>query len=424
MSKSKVLFFMTGSIACYKACQTLSRLTQAGCEVQVVASASALQFVGTATLEGLTGKPVVTDMYASGNVMDHIHLMRWADLVVVAPASANYVNKAAQGIADDLLHTMFMAHDFKKPFLIAPAMNVAMYNHPLTQNSLQKLKDIGIEILDGGTGALACGENGQGRLIEADELTQVILKKLNEPLSLLKKKSDSPTFDTKGAKVLITSGGTQEPIDTVRVISNISSGRTGKELAEALLDYGFDVTLLRSHSSVASSLVPDQKIFTSFASLKQQLEEALATKQYTHVIHLAAVSDYSVATIEVDGQKVKPFEVAKLNSDANDMSIHLQRNPKLVHLLKTWGGENLQVIAFKLTSKASPSERTTAVQKLFQKASVDAIVHNDLTEIDIIKKSHRFTLYTSSDLTSPQSLDGTQNLSLALTHFILERKPQ
>jgi phosphopantothenoylcysteine decarboxylase/phosphopantothenate--cysteine ligase len=107
MSKSKILFIMTGSIACYKACQVISRLVQADHEVQVVASPSALQFVGNATFEGLTGKSVVSDLYAAGNVMDHIHLMRWADLIIVAPATANYINKIAQGVGDDLSPLFF-----------------------------------------------------------------------------------------------------------------------------------------------------------------------------------------------------------------------------------------------------------------------------------------------------------------------------
>ena len=118
---------MTGSIACYKACNLISKLVQNDYDVQVVASASALHFVGNATLEGLTGKPVIHDLFQSGNIMDHIHLIRWCDLVITAPATANFINKISQGLGDDLLTTLFLAHDFKKPYLIAPAMNTSMY---------------------------------------------------------------------------------------------------------------------------------------------------------------------------------------------------------------------------------------------------------------------------------------------------------
>ena len=126
MSRSNVLLLVTGSIAAYKSCQVVSRLTQAGCNVQVVASPSALQFVGAATWEGLSGNPVVSDLFEPGRAMDHIHLMRKADVILAAPASAHFMNRAAHGVGDDLLTTMFLAHDFKKPFLMAPAMNTAM----------------------------------------------------------------------------------------------------------------------------------------------------------------------------------------------------------------------------------------------------------------------------------------------------------
>lgn len=411
MSKSKVLFLMTGSIACYKACHAISRLVQANCEVQVVASTAALQFVGNATIEGLTGKSVVSDMYAPGNVMDHIHLMRWADIIVVAPASANFINKAAHGYADDLLHTLFLAHDFKKPFLIAPAMNTAMYNHPLTQESLQKLKQIGIDVLDSTPGSLACGEIGQGRLLEPDDLVKIVLERLQKSPST---ETQSKASQARAAKILITSGGTQEPIDTVRVISNISSGRTGKDIAEKLNDLGFEVTLLRSHSSVSSALIPNQKVFTSFESLKNLLEEEIKSGHYTHIIHLAAVSDYSVDSIEASGISAKPFEIAKLSSDAESMSIHLKRNPKLVHMLKSWA-PGIKVIAFKLTSQASAEARQNAVNKLFRKDTVDAVVHNDLSEIDIYKKIHKFTLHTKN---GTQPVQGHEALAIELAKLI------
>ena len=149
MSKSNknILLIMTGSIACYKACAIVSSLHQKGYTVKTVLSPSSLHFVGTSTIEGLTGEPAITEMYAPGSVMDHIKLDRWADLILVAPATANYINKIAHGLGDDLLTTLFLAHDFKKPFLLAPAMNTMMYQHPTTQESLKKLRSFGIEIL-------------------------------------------------------------------------------------------------------------------------------------------------------------------------------------------------------------------------------------------------------------------------------------
>ncbi len=412
MSKSKVLFFMTGSIACYKACHVISRLVQANCEVQVVASKSALQFVGNATIEGLTGKTVVSDLFAHGNVMDHIHLMRWADLILVAPATANYINKAAQGIGDDLLQTMFLAHDFKKPFLIAPAMNTSMYMHPVTQKSLETLRGMGIEILDSASGILACGEEGWGRLLEPDLILKSALEALKKPSA----KSTEPTplqKTLKKVKVLVTAGGTQEPIDTVRVISNLSSGQTGITIAETLNQMGFEVTLLQSHSSSKNHHVSHREVFTSFKSLDQEMHKLLSENEYSHVIHAAAVSDYSVDSISVDGTKFQPFEVKKIGSDANSMQINLVRNHKIVDRLHEYSkNKDIKVIAFKLTSHASESERVNAVHKLFTNSHADFVVHNDLTEMDIVKRTHRFTLH------SPEKAVICEDLT-TLTHELI-----
>jgi phosphopantothenoylcysteine decarboxylase/phosphopantothenate--cysteine ligase len=163
-------------------------------------SKSSLEFVGAATIEGLTGEAPITDMYATGNVMDHINLMRWSDLVLVAPATANYINKIASGVGDDLLTTLFLAHDFNKPFLIAPAMNTKMYLHPVTQNSITLLKKLGIEILETASGVLACGEIGSGRLLEPD----LIFKEVEKSLSSINATTSSKIVPTsKKLKVLI-----------------------------------------------------------------------------------------------------------------------------------------------------------------------------------------------------------------------------
>ncbi|WP_374029328.1 bifunctional phosphopantothenoylcysteine decarboxylase/phosphopantothenate--cysteine ligase CoaBC [Bdellovibrio bacteriovorus] len=413
MSKSKVLFIMTGSIACYKACHVISRLVQNGCEVQVVATPSALKFVGNATLEGLTGKPVVSDMYAAGNVMDHIHLMRWADAIVVAPATASFLNKAAQGVGDDLVQTLFLAHDFKKPFLIAPAMNTSMYLHPVTQKSLEALRGMGLQILDTASGILACGEEGWGKLLEPDMILKFVLEALQKKSPAQEPAKDSRRTALSKVKVLITAGGTQEPIDTVRVISNLSSGRTGIALAEYMAQMGFEVTLLQAHGTPKTEHVSRRDYFTSFASLDEKMKEYLGSEDFTHVIHAAAVSDYSVDTIEAAGKKVRPFEVKKLSSDVDAMSIHLKRNHKIVDRLKTYSkNKSLQVIAFKLTSHASTEERKAAVEKLFKSSKADYVVHNDLAEIDIVQKTHKFTLI------SPTSSVVCDNLGVLVGELI------
>ncbi len=411
MSKSKVLFILTGSIACYKACHVISRLVQNGCDVQVVASPAALQFVGAATLEGLSGKPVISDMYASGNVMEHIHLMRWADAVLVAPATANFINKAAQGIADDLVQTLFLAHDFTRPFLVAPAMNTSMYTHPVTQKSLNTLKDMGIQILETASGVLACGEEGWGKLLEPDLILTKVLEELKKEGSLTAEKSkEAIPSPLSKVKILVTAGGTQEPIDTVRVISNLSSGRTGIAIAEHLAQMGFDVTLLQSHGSTKAEHVSRREVFTSFATLDEQMYELLSQEGFTHVIHTAAVSDYSVDSIEIHGKKFQPMDIKKMSSDADQMSIHLKRNHKIVDRLKYYSkNKDLKVIAFKLTSHATPDERQAAVEKLFTNSKADFVVHNDLTEIDVVRKTHKFTFVSPTNKIPCENLQQLKN---------------
>jgi phosphopantothenoylcysteine decarboxylase/phosphopantothenate--cysteine ligase len=167
---SKFLFKLSGSIAAYKACALISRLVQEGHTVQTVASPAALQFVGAATLEGLTGRAVITDIYAAGNQMDHIHLNRWADAVLLCPATARTLNHMAAGTGDEPLASFFLAHDFSTPYFVVPAMNQAMYAHPATQHALNTLKGWGIRIIEGKSGIQACGEHGLGRMAEPDEI--------------------------------------------------------------------------------------------------------------------------------------------------------------------------------------------------------------------------------------------------------------
>lgn len=402
---------MTGSIACYKACHVISRLIQNNCDVQVVATPAALQFVGNATLEGLSGKPVISDMYATGNVMDHIHLMRWADAILVAPATANFINKSAQGVGDDLVQTLFLAHDFTKPFLIAPAMNTSMYSHPVTQKSLQTLRSMGLQILDTASGILACGEEGWGKLLEPDLIVQATLEALEQKSSLSPShKKASAISALKKTKVLVTAGGTQEPLDTVRVISNLSSGRTGVTIAETLNQFGFDVTLLQAHGSAKTSEAMPRKLFTSFNSLDEQLKTLLSQDSYTHIIHAAAVSDYSVESIEINGAKYRPLEVKKMSSDAATMNIHLKRNHKIVDRLKEYSAnKNIQVIAFKLTSHATADERAMAINKLFKNSHADFVVHNDLTDIDLVHRIHRFTFASPTKAVPCEGLNALTN---------------
>jgi len=176
MSRSNVLVLFTGSIACYKACAVVSRLAQAGVTVQTVATPAALRFVGAATLEGLSGRPVFTDVFETGRALDHIEVARAADLALVCPATANTINRLATGVADDIVGTLFLAWELKqKPWWIAPAMNARMWEHPATSASVEKLRSWGVRLLDPVEGPHACGETGQGRLSEPEQIAAEVL---------------------------------------------------------------------------------------------------------------------------------------------------------------------------------------------------------------------------------------------------------
>lgn len=175
----KILFKISGSIAAYKACFVISKLVQQGHIVQTVCTANALKFIGQATLEGLTGLPVFVDPYAQEHTMDHIHLAKWADITIVCPASANIINKMAQGIADDSVTSLFLAHELKKkPYIIVPAMNQAMWHHPATQSSVEKLMSWGIEFILPSVGHQACGDHGPGRLAEPEAILTYLAERM------------------------------------------------------------------------------------------------------------------------------------------------------------------------------------------------------------------------------------------------------
>ncbi len=172
--KKKILVMLTGSISCYKICYLISKLMQSNYEVQCVATDAALKFVGNATFEGLTDRPVMTSMFEEGKSKAHITLPVWADLILLAPASANTISALAAGLANSLIGGIYLANNFKKPFLIAPAMNSNMFEHQATQESLKKLENLGAFIFDTEEGRLACNTIGKGRLIDPE----IIFKKI------------------------------------------------------------------------------------------------------------------------------------------------------------------------------------------------------------------------------------------------------
>jgi len=362
MSGSKILFVLTGSIAGYKACEAISQLVQRGHGVRTVATPAALRFIGPATLEGLTGEPVSHDLFANGAAMEHLNLSRWADVVVVCPATAHTINRFAAGLGDDLVGALFLAHDRTKPWLIAPAMNPAMWSHPATVASVARLGDWGVRFIAVGEGRTACGEVGEGRLAEPTAIVAAVEGALARPARRL--------------RVLVTSGGTSEPIDGVRVLTNTSTGRTGADLARHLVRCGHDAVLLRARSAVAAPPGCAEEVFSSFDELESALRQLLSTGRFDAAIHAAAVGDFGVGAVLVDGQPLAAG-VAKLDS-RHPPVLQLKANPKLVEMLRTFSPQPLKVVAFKLTRGARPDEIPGAVRQLRDSSDADWVVHNDL----------------------------------------------
>ena len=291
MANKKIVLGITGGIAAYKAAELVRLLVKSHCEVQVVMTEAACQFITPITMQALSGKPVFTHMWDASiaNGMPHIELSRAADAIVIAPASADFLAKLAQGKADDLLSTLCLARDC--PLLVAPAMNKQMWENPATQRNIAQLKADGINILGPDSGEQACGEVGLGRMLEAEDLHMLVNAHLSEkPL--------------KNKKIIITAGATIEMIDPVRAITNISSGKMGYAIAQAAFEMGADVTLVSGSATIKPPLGVKNISATSAESMYQVVMQNVA--QQDIFIGVAAVADYS--PVKKNTQKIKKSE--------------------------------------------------------------------------------------------------------------------
>jgi len=304
--RKKVLLGVTGGIAAYKAAELVRELTRSGVEVQVVMTEAACGFITPATLQALSGNPVFTDMWDARitNSMAHIELTRDKDAIVVAPATADFMAKVAHGLADDLLSTLCLAREC--PLLVAPAMNRQMWDSPATQRNVAQLGRDGVAILGPASGDQACGEVGMGRMLEAHEIAEAVMAFLAPKI-------------LKGVHILVTAGPTFEPIDAVRGITNMSSGKMGYAIARAALGAGAEVTLV---SGPVSLPAPVGARITRVETAAQMFE---AVKQHVArtdlYIGVAAVSDYRV-------DKPRQHKIKK--TDEAQLSLKLVPNPDIL----------------------------------------------------------------------------------------------
>lgn len=304
-----VVLAVTGSIAAYKIASLARMLKKLNCNVHVLMTRNATNFINPITLETLTQNKCLIDTFDRNfqYSVEHVALAKQADLVVIAPASANVIGKIANGLADDMLTTTVMACPCKK--LVSPAMNHNMYHNPIVQDNIEKLKRFGYEIVEPATGMLANGDSGDGRMPEPEELLEYILREIAFEKDLTSK------------KVLVTAGATREAIDPVRFITNHSSGKMGFAVAKAAMLRGAEVTLVAAHTEVAPP--PFVEIVNVVSA--QDMFEAVTTNsdKYDIIIKAAAVADYTPASTAD----------TKLKKSDDDMSIALKRTKDILKYL-------------------------------------------------------------------------------------------
>ncbi len=346
-----VVLGVTGSIAAYKAAELASQLTQAGARVEVIMTAAATEFVTPLTFRNITGRPVVTKMFelASEYSVEHVALAQAADVVVIAPATADIIARIAAGIADDMLCCTVLAT--KASVIVAPAMHAGMYENRVTQDNLAKLKARGFTMVGPDYGRLASGGMGLGRLVDVNE----ILGAIRQVLGI--------SNDLSAKRIVVTAGGTQEPVDPVRCLTNRSSGKMGYALAEAARDRGAQVTLVSAPSALLKPTGIDMVNVGTAQDMHDAVKKAVAKADV--LIMAAAVADYRPS--KVSKNKIK-------RERASGLILELERTPDILGEVK---GKFLRV------GFAAESENLVANAKgKLEKKRLDLIVANDITAKD------------------------------------------
>ena len=374
----KILLGVTGSIAAYKAGEIVSLLRKKGAEVFVIMTESAAKFIQPLTFSTLSGNPVIDNLFSTNDkmVVKHISLAEWADLILIAPVTANVIGKIANGISDDILTTTVMAS--KAKVIFAPAMNKNMISNPLYQQNVEKLTDLGYQFIDSEYGSLACGEMGEGRLANIEVIVDTVEYAL--------------TFknDYQGKTVLVTASCTREPIDKVRFISNYSSGKMGFALAKIARARGARVILITGPTSLPA---PKGIITITIESAEEMKKEVF--KYFSEadiVISAAAVADF------------RPKEVfaGKLKKDKSEKSIiELERTPDILYELGKKKGDKI-LVGF---AAETENMEANALKKLKEKR-LDLIVANDISakEAGFGSDKNRARLINSKGTTRELSL--------------------
>ncbi|MCZ6866752.1 MAG: bifunctional phosphopantothenoylcysteine decarboxylase/phosphopantothenate--cysteine ligase CoaBC [Chloroflexi bacterium] len=348
LDKKHIVLGVTGSIACYKALDLASKLTQGGALVDVVMTQSATRFVTPLAFGGITHQPVVIDLFdpQSELSVEHVALAERADLLVVAPATANSIAKMALGLADDPLTTTLLAT--MAPVIVAPAMDGHMYENAAVQENLKKLRDRGVTIVGPDEGYLASGKMGKGRLVETPELMGHIRAILGKD------------GDLAGSTIVVSAGGTQEPLDPARIITNQSSGKMGYALAEAARDRGARTVLVTAPTSLPDPVAVEVVRVQTALEMRDQVFKATANAQA--LVMAAAVADY----------RPRLASPQKLKKDSDSMTLELTRNPDI--LTETTGP------IVKVGFAAESQDLAQNAREKMARKGLDLIVANDITD--------------------------------------------
>ena len=351
LSGKRILLIISGGIAAYKALELIRRLRERGAAVTPVLTASAREFVTPLSVSALAGEKVYTDLFdlTDEAEMGHIQLSRVADLVLVAPATADLMAKMAQGFAGDLASTLLLATD--TPVMIAPAMNVRMWEHPATQRNLETLKGDGVTVIGPDAGDMACGEYGPGRLVEVPQIVAAVERAL----------ADGPL---KGRRVLVTSGPTHEPIDPVRYIANRSSGAQGTAIAEALRDLGAEVVFVTGPAEKAR---PTGVEVIEVESALEMRAAVLGALPVAAGVFAAAVADWRVA--QASSSKIKK-QAGRLPV------LEFSENPDILAEVSALGGERPDLVVGFAAETDDVVANATAKR---QRKGCDWIVANDVS---------------------------------------------
>ena len=353
LENKKILIIITGGISAYKTLDLIRKLSKLNCEIKTILTKSGKEFVTPLSITSLSKNKVYTDLFSVENEseMDHISLSRWSDLILVAPASSNFLTKISNGFSDDLASTVIKASD-KKVFL-CPAMNVRMWEHASNKQSISTLKSYGYRILGPEIGEMACGEFGEGKMLEVDEIInqlEIYFKQISK---------------NKKLKAIVTAGPTQELIDPVRFITNRSSGKQGYEIANSLVENGFDTTLISGPTNLKQN---DNLKLIKVKTGEEMYEKTMELLPCDLAIFTAAVSDF----------KVKKFNKEKIKKN-KDQSFDLDLNPDILQLVSKSNKKPKIVVGF-----AAESENLfdNARSKL-EKKGCDLIVANDVSNNEI-----------------------------------------